>query len=218
MSITQIEDMFRSIVCRLLGVDADDGGRVRFVWGSDVDRNSKSAPNLATTQDVCYIQITPQDDNFNRLRTIRYIDMGGVDLTAIDEHTDVHSVLFINYGTNAYDNARRIRNGLYSNDVRRTLRLNNFALVTDAPAIRRVPEIVNANWINRVDVSATFNQFVRLVGVMETIERVGVDIVQESGRAHSFETEVFLPQKARQKPPNTSVQESRTGARLTERK
>lgn len=190
-SITKIENMFRLIVCDILGVDgANSGGRVRFVWGSNVDSQSMSAPNLKTDQDVCYIQITPEDNAYNRQRDIRYLQNPDSDnMIALDEHTDVHLVTFINYGVNAYDCARLIRNKLHHDHIRRTLRLNNFALVTDVPAPRRVPELVNGNWINRVDVSAVFNQFVRLVGEMATIERIGVGIVTENGETKTFETD-----------------------------
>jgi len=187
-SITEIEEMFGQIACDILGV-TNNNGRVRGVWGSGVDTpdGSKSVANLGTTKDLCYVQVTPQDDAYNRQRQIRYIDRGGIDLIAVDEHTDVHNVLFVNYGANAYDCARAIRNGLFHDRTRRFLRLNHFALVTDVPAIRRVPELVNASWVNRVDVSAVFNQFVRLVGAMKTIEGVNVTIRQENGRERNFE-------------------------------
>jgi len=181
----EIEELFRQIVCEIFGVDADNSGdRIRFVWGSNIDVVSQSAPNLQTNKDVCFIQVMPEDNAYNQQRDIRYIDEGNENLTAVDEHTDVHDILFINYGANAYEYARAIRNGLHRDGVRRFLRLNKFALVTDIPAVRRVPELVNANWVNRVDVSATFNQFVRLVTDIGTIEQIGVTTVTEEGGGH----------------------------------
>ena len=177
-TVTEIEDMFRELVCKILGLDVEkSNSRVRFPWGSNVDAISMSAPNLKTDKDVCHIQLLPENDDYNRQRSIRFVYESGEDMLAVDEHTDVHSVLFINYGANAYECARKIRNGLFQNEIRRFFRQNNFALITDVPAIRRVPELVNANWVNRVDVFAKFNQFVRLVGSMSTIEQIGVTTV-----------------------------------------
>ena len=181
-SIVEIEEMFRQILCDLFGLDVENSGdRIRFVWGSNIDVASQSAPNLFTEKDICFIQPLPEDNAYNRQRDIRYIHESGDDMTAVDEHTDVHNVLFINYGPNAYEFARKIRNGLHRDNIRRFLRLNKFALVTDVPAIRRVPELVNANWVNRADVSAVFNQFVRITGTMRTIEQVGVRPIIEPG-------------------------------------
>lgn len=177
--IHDIEEMFRIIVCNIFGIDSTNSGdRIRFAWGSNIDQASQSAPNLYTTKDICIIQITPIDDNYNRQRDLRFIlEDGEEDMTAIDEHTDVHNVLFINYGNNAYDCARKLRNGLYTDSTRRFLRLNKFAMITSVPAIRRVPELVNANWINRVDVLATFNQFVRLTSKIGTIDQIGITTI-----------------------------------------
>jgi hypothetical protein len=192
-SVVEIEEMFRQLVCGILGVDVENsGGRIRFSWGSNVDKMPMSAPNLKTDEDVCFIQLLPEDNAYNRQRDIRYVYTGGENMLAVDEHTDVHSVLFVNYGVNAYESARKIRNGLHQNDVRRFFRLNNFALITDVPAIRRVPELVNSNWVNRVDVYAEFNQFVRLIGSIRTIEQIGVTTVPETWNPEKL-PQVLLP-------------------------
>jgi len=148
-----------------------------------------SAPNLKTTEDVCYITITPKDDAYDRQREIRYLnDRSSADMFAVDEHTDVYQVVFTSYGLGAFDCARAIRDGLFHRNTRRFLRLNRWALITDVAAIRRAPELVNAQWVNRVDVSADFNSLVRLVDTIGTIERVGITIKQENGNERTFET------------------------------
>ena len=179
-SIKEIEDMFIQAACMILGIDKDNiNGRIRIAWGSNVDAEIMSAPKPAGAKDVCYIQITPEDDAYNRQRHIKYVHLGGDGMTWVDEHTDVHNVLFINYGLNAFDCARRIRNGLHRDDIRRFLRLSFFHLVTDTPAPRRVPELENGSWANRADASAKFNQYVRLTGTIGTIEQIGVAPVTE---------------------------------------
>jgi len=179
-SVTEMEDMLAEVVCMIWGINKETiNGRIRVIWGSNVDTKSMSSPNLKTTEDICYIHVMPEDDAYNRQRHIQFVHLGGENMAAVDEHTDVHNILFVNYGNNAYDCARKIRNGLYRDDIRRFLRINRFPLVTDTPAIRRVPELVNGNWVNRVDVSAKFNQYVRLITEIGTIEQVGVTPVTD---------------------------------------
>ena len=138
---------------------------------------------------ACYIQLTPQDDSYNRQRDIQYLQNSkSIDMTAIDEHTDIYEVLFINYGADALTNAQKIRNGLFTDSTRRFFRLRGFALIADVPAIRRVPELTGGSWISRADVSARFNHFVRLIDTMPTFEHFGVVIEQDSGRNKQFET------------------------------
>ena len=181
-SIKETEDIFANVVCGILGIEPENiNGRIRMSWGSNIDNASMSAPNLKTTEDICYIHVTPEDNAYNRQRNKDFIYEGGENMISFDEHTDVYNVLFVNYGSNAYDNARAIRNGLYSDRIRRFLRFSNMPLVTDTPAIRRVPELVSGNWVNRVDVSATFNQYVRLVEEIKTIEQIGVIPVTDEG-------------------------------------
>lgn len=181
-TVEQIEDMFREIVLTILNMNVDSNhGRVRFPWGSDLSAGVDSAPGSNRKVDVCYIYELPCDDAYNRQRDIRYVDLGGCDLTARDEHTDVHSILFVNYGPNAYDCARNIRDGLFRDDIRRILKQNHFAMVTDVPSIRRAPELKNGEWWNRVDFNAIFNEFIRRESVMPIIEEIKVNIV-ESGR------------------------------------
>ena len=176
-SVSEIEDIFREVACLIFDIDSEQNHkRIRFPWGSQIDATGKptSAPDWGREEDVCFIYALPTDDMYNRQRNRRYIHRGGRNLVLVDEHTDVHEMLFVNYGPNAYDFARKIRNGLFLDDVRRLLRQNNFALVTDIPAPRRIPELVNAEWWNRVDVSARFNEHVRVEGSVSTIAQIPI--------------------------------------------
>jgi len=188
-TITEIEDLFREVVCMIFGITPDENHkRIRFPWGSALDTlwGPTSVPDWQRNEDVCFIYALPMDDTYNRQRDRRNVDRGGRDLVAIDEHTDVHNMLFVNYGPNAYGYARKIRDGLFLDDVRRLLRRNHFYLVPNIPAPRRAPELVNGEWWNRVDVNVPFNQFVRLESVMTTIEKVDVRIAAagDGGERH----------------------------------
>jgi hypothetical protein len=94
----------------------------------------------------------------------------------LDEHTNVHNMIFANYGPNAYECARNIRNGLFRDEIRIMLKKNHFALITDIPAPRRVPELFEGEWWNRVDINAHFNEFERLESEQRTVRRIHFDV------------------------------------------
>ena len=184
-SILEIQRIFRLVVCEIWGIAYEQSySRIRFPWGSQVDTpgGTGSAPDWTRDEDVCFIYALPHDNSYNRQRDRRYEHRGSRDLVALDEHTDVHHMMFSNYGPNAYDCARRIRDGLFLDETRRILKQNHFAIITDTPAIRRVPELVNGEWWNRVDAVAAFNEFVRLESKMRTFERFPFT-VSSPGRA-----------------------------------
>jgi hypothetical protein len=179
-SIEQIEDIFRLVVLKIFKLDPEakeNQQRVRFPWGSNLGKEDNDlAPLLKRIKDVCVISIIPREDLYNRQRHRRYEDRGERDLILIEEHTDVHEVTFCNYGEHAYEFARKIRDGLFDLETRRYLKNNNFALVTDVPAMRRVPEYFNNQWWNRCDITVVFNEFVRLESTVKTIESINVQV------------------------------------------
>ena len=175
----EIEDIFRLVVLKILSLDpdaAENRSRVRFPWGSDLAGGTSSAPGWPKDRDVCMVYALPQDNFYNRQRDVHCEDHGGRDLVSVDEHTDVHFINFANYGPAAYECARDIRDGLFSDEIRDFLAQNNFALAADVPAIRRVPELFNGEWRNRVDISAVFNEYVRRERVVKTIEKVHLNL------------------------------------------
>ena len=181
-TIRELEDIFREMLRLILRFDVDDPDRVWFSW----NRKGESVP-VIKGGNACYVALTPIDDNYNRLRDIRHVDEGIRDMVTYDEHTDVYEVHFVNYGPEAYESARAIRDGLFTDRVRRHLRLHDIALITDVPAIIRLPELHGADWANRADLKARFNVFVRLVDEMLTYERVRAEIVTEDGNRRKFE-------------------------------
>jgi hypothetical protein len=174
MSVEEMENLFRTVVLTIFHLDPEgNDSRVRFPWSSNISEPAPgSAPGWNRNEDVCFVYSLPLNNSYNMLRDTNYIDEGGMDLTALDEHTDTHRMEFVNYGPHAYDCARDIRDGLFLPSIRRLLALSHFALVTDVPAIMRVPELIDGVWWNRVDVQATFNEFVRRPYDMPTLQKI----------------------------------------------
>lgn len=178
-TVEEIEDMLRVAVFMIWNSNPEEKQnqkRIRFPWGSDIkNKQSDTTPTWKREEDVCFIYELPQDGSYNGLSDITYeLDESKRDFIEVDEHTDIHTVLFANYGPNAYECARDIRDGFKRERIREYLKKHHFFVVPPITAIRRVPELINGQWWNRVDVTVVFNEYVRREEPIQSIESVTV--------------------------------------------
>lgn len=178
-TVEEIEDMFFVVLCKIWNINPEakqTQKRIRFPWGTDFkNKQSDSTPTWKREEDVCFIYELPQDGSYNGLSDISYeLDEQKRDFIEVDEHTDIHTVLFANYGPNAYERARDIRDGFKRERIREYLKRHHFFVVPPIAAIKRVPELVNGQWWNRVDVTVVFNEYVRREEAIKSIESVTV--------------------------------------------
>ena len=54
------------------------------------------------------------------------------------------------------------------------MKRHHFFVVPPIAAIKRVPELINGQWWNRVDVTVIFNEYVRREEAIKSIESVTV--------------------------------------------
>lgn len=178
-TVEEIEDIFRVAVFMIWNSNPEEKQnqkRIRFPWGSDIkNKQSDTTPTWKREEDVCFIYELPQDGSYNELSDVTYeLDESKRDFIEVDEHTDIHTVLFANYGPNAYECARDIRDGFKRERIREYLKRHHFFVVPPIAAIKRVPELINGQWWNRVDVTVIFNEYVRREEAIKSIESVTV--------------------------------------------
>ena len=178
-TVEEIEDRLRVAVFRIWNSNPEEKQnqkRIRFPWGSDIkNKQSDTTPTWKREEDVCFIYELPQDGSYNGLSDVTYeLDESKRDFIEVDEHTDIHTVLFANYGPNAYEYARDIRDGFKRERIREYLKRHHFFVVPPIAAIKRVPELINGQWWNRVDVTVIFNEYVRREEAIKSIESVTV--------------------------------------------
>ncbi len=178
-TVEEIEDIFRVAVFMIWNSNPEEKQnqkRIRFPWGSDIkNKQSDTTPTWKREEDVCFIYELPQDGSYNGLSDVTYeLDEQKRDFIEVDEHTDIHTVLFANYGPNAYECARDIRDGFKRERIREYLKRHHFFVVPPIAAIKRVPELINGQWWNRVDVTVIFNEYVRREEAIKSIESVTV--------------------------------------------
>lgn len=164
---TAISTLFQTLTLGILGAGTDYS-RVRIEWPTNGQQGFNNG------QDVSFLSAVETDDDYNRVRDMRNATNNAVSLQQISTYTRVWSVQWINYGPNSFDAARLIKSALYVDWFHDTLAAANLWLVGDVPATVRAPELFNAQWWERVDLTVKFNEFVTESLITPTIASVEV--------------------------------------------
>ncbi|MDQ7094212.1 hypothetical protein REC12_11490 [Desulfosporosinus sp. PR] len=174
LTLDQLESIFYNLTCQLLGLNPEDPnnfGKVRVSWQKD------GTPGWAITDDIAFLRISTLNDPYTQQRDTVYTGGNSGESNVITSYTRVHSIQWIIYGPNSYENANLLRNGLFKSD----LSLNNLFLVLDVPVPIRSPELFNGRWWERSDFSVRFNEKAILQGTVPVIQGVNIQIKTEEG-------------------------------------
>ena len=173
LTIRQLEDIFQRITTEILGLDPNDtanASKVRIAWPTC------GAPAWKITDDVVFIRVNNADDPITRQRDVEYSSIDADTANKKVHYTRVHSIKWILYGPNSFDNAETVRNGLYLPQFKEGLAKNNLYLITDVPAPVRIPELFNGQWWERTDLTAAFNGMVVRITTVPYIKSADVII------------------------------------------
>lgn len=161
----QVDGVMQSVTLALLGLPDNAYGKVRVGW------QQQGQPTGTIDEDVAYVRCSEDDDEINRTRDVEYQDVSPTTVAELSTYHRVWRVMWTLYGPNSFDNARKLRSGLYTQVTHDIFAVRNVALYTvmDLEAPRRVPEFVSGQWWERVDFECQFNEL--------TTERVDVNAV-----------------------------------------
>ena len=98
------------------------------------------------------------------------------------------------YGPNARGLASLLRDGLMVSQNREAMAALDMALVSKPGESRRVPELINNIWRNRVDVSFSVRRNVKRTWAIESALSVPVTITGDDGTSQSFTVTGPTPQ------------------------
>lgn len=148
-------------------------GLVRIGW------QQQGQPTQKITEDITYLRATEEDEDINRTRDFEYVDSGNdtEDVVELTTYTRVWKIFWTIYGPNSFDRARMLRSALLSYNVHDLLAASNLYLVTSVAAPRRVPELRNGQWWERVDFEARFNEGTVEAPLVPTATSVDIDVV-----------------------------------------
>ena|ERR1035438_5034044 len=177
----QISAAVQGMVVSILGyLDSDgnplpnSGYNVRQSWPTG------GAPSWAITDDVCFIQAVEFDDEYDRLREVQeLINTPPVTFTEQTSYTRVWEITHELYGPNSFDNARKIRSGIFQQKYHDVLVAaiapmnSGLYLVPDLRPPMRAPELFADQWWERVTFRYRLNELVLendTVGAVQSVE------------------------------------------------
>lgn len=160
LTLSQIEDALYEAVVACLGLDPDSAsaqGRVRRAWPE-----TGTLPGFARADDLCFVRVGPCDDVYAGLCELQSAYDAQADaLLASRERCEAHGVLLVFYGPHCLDDARRVRDGLARDEIRRILRLRGLYPFGVRGAPRRLPELFGGQWWDRCDFPFSLYERVR---------------------------------------------------------
>lgn len=158
--------------------DPNSYERVRVGW------LTQGQPGIQVSDDVAFIRCETHDSEFSRLRDS--VESDDDDLPIInwnDIHTRTWKVSISVYGPNSLINAKLIVGGLLNVPFFDSY-LSEFNLYIN-PSIeqpRRIPQIFQAEWWERVDIEIEFNEQVTETFTVGTVETVVVTTYDKTGQ------------------------------------
>lgn len=154
LKIKDIEKLFWKATTIMLGFDPvlpANANKVRISWPVD------GAPAWKITEDVTFLRIGDEDDDFTLLRDTIYSALNDDNANQETSYTRVIKVHWVCYGPNSNDNAFMIRNKLYSQTIRDLLNAQQVFLVPSIDQPIRTPEQKDGQWWDRSNLNAKFN-------------------------------------------------------------
>lgn len=162
-----------------LGIDPASPGAfatVRIGW------QRGGAPAWKINEDVVVLRCTEEDDDYNRQRDEKYTTLDAQRLNDTFTYTRVWRITWSLYGPNSFDNARKIRSGMFLQSIHDQLAPSNVYLVTDVSAPQRVPEYFQGQWWERIDFNAKFNEGVTETQPVNAIATSEIQVYTKDGK------------------------------------
>ena len=178
--------ILQTLTCQALGIDPTIDplaySKVRLDWPTE------GQPAFEITDDVCFLRVTEEDDQYNRIRDRKF----GVTLAGVYSQTDtfvrVWRVSWSFYGPTAFDNARLLKSALFSADfVHDALANSNLYMTTDVAASVRSPEKFQSQWWDKTELFVRMNELVIETLSLSTITSAEVIAYNAAGEIADVE-------------------------------
>lgn len=169
----QFSTVLQALTLQMLGVaqpyTAAEYSLVRIAWPVQGQPFPKDP-----TKDICILRVIEEEGLYNKVRDRLQVTNNGETNYQQDCYTRIWRVFWVLYGPNAFDRARQIRSGLFSDGIRIALAGINVYAVPGYTAPLRVPEVINNETWERVDFWALMNEQVTEQITVATVESLEV--------------------------------------------
>ena len=144
----------------------------------------QGAPFQNSSEDICYLLATLKLDEAYDLIRYQYLSQLGTTPPTLDQkwnYTRTWAIKWCLYGPNALDNARIIRSGLNLDYFYNQLEALRLFPIYDQREPIRIPELIEAQWFDRVDFTCDMSEWVTEHVTLQTVRSVEVHVDDSAG-------------------------------------
>ena len=176
LTIDQLNRLFQNVVLSILGYDDavvlwNEYQTTKSTWTDPIPPNpyyfvrvswpTGGAPAWKITEDIAFLQVSEVDNPYNRQRDVNMLAVDANNAAQLTQFTRVMGISWVLYGPNSFENAQAIRDKMFYQRIHDVLAEQNIYLIPDITSPRRVPELFESQWWERVDLSMRFNEFIQ---------------------------------------------------------
>lgn len=170
LELSAIEDIFWNYTLKSLGLDpAAKASQKRIRIGYQPE----GAPGWKRTDNVGFILVTPTGDPITQQTEISYTRADEETALRSASYTRVIQVTWTFYGPSSFDDADKVRNGLFVNPAL----FDPLKLVTNVSPPFRFPELFEGQWWERSSFTAQFNELVVRTSNVNYIQSAEVQVI-----------------------------------------
>lgn len=192
-----LQALMQIVTMMSLGLNPTDPSAaavIRVGW------QQEGQPAHTINEDVCYVRCVEEDDDYNRIRDEEFTDAPPTQVLGTIIYARVWRTFWNFYGPNSFDRARILKSFLFSQTGHDAIlgAFNtygalpsgmggygggtiNLYLVTDVSAPKRVPELFDGQWWERVDFDCQFNEQVTETELVNAVASSEVIVENENG-------------------------------------
>jgi hypothetical protein len=180
LTLNELEELFYDLTVSMIG--GTNTADVRRSWPI------MGAPAFDINDDVTFIQVHDVSSSMSTIREDKFSMEGSPEDGSLEtSYTRTLQINWIFYGPNSWDSAMAVRNKVFFQEFRNTLSDNNIYVIPDFDPPRRIPELFQGLWYQRMDLTMKFNELVRFDHAIHNIESVEIKLYDRKGlRVDSF--------------------------------
>lgn len=192
LTIDALNRLMQSLTIQALGIQFADSNdktpyeKVRVAWPIE------GMPAFAIDEDVSILRCVEVDNSYNRKRFVVDTNFDNTNLTQTTYYTRVMEIFWIFYGPNSFDHAQSLRDALFYQQYHDFLAASQVYLMPDVSAPRRLPELFQGRWWERVDFNAHFYELISRDIKVPWIAEVPITVKEENGNQQSLDIVVSI--------------------------
>lgn len=175
LTLSQLGKLFYDVTVAM--IDSTPTADVRLTWATG------GAPAFGINDNVVFISIYDVDSVMTKQREDIYSQIESPPTpnmaTGYTRTLEVHWVF---YGSKAWDWATLVRNRIYYQEFRETLSLQDIYPIPGFAPAKRVPELWQGLWYERMDLTVQFNELIIINQEIPYIESVEIGLYDGSGK------------------------------------